>query len=781
MHRFITTLIALVLLFLSSVGRAEYENLEVYIDGWNIAPYDYWEVYNPIAIDETYTYVDVEVYNNSTQDVSLNSLYADGDDGGLFVTSGFSDTYLSPYQSAYFRLGIKRDRLGAGYYSGIVRFYHNEINTADPFQFRMYWTVPEIPIAKIHMNGSAWESGSNAYLTEKAPINNDYVRKTIYVRNEGTGWLYLNASSLTIDNGFEILNTFRQTSIAPGYETSFDIGFRQNGRSAGWYGGNIYFRNSDEYRDPYYFRVNVQVPDRSWNFVKVLGEHYTTKPVINWTSSYGATSYDILIDDESTCSPPYVLSYTGLTGNTLVVDQSLAHGNYHVCGIARSTLAGAPPFNATPNTFFIQQDKLFREFPDNSYTTWIPMETNSMLLHFNNDYAVNGSILPDSSANPENAVFHTNGGTNAMRNTKLANGLYLDGDRSGVTLPNTSKLDPMGSRFSMGLWFQTFKSTGVQTLYEDRGSDSGTWIKLYLIGNKLYAIVRDGSFRIRNINYGTALAANQWYQVFLTSESAVTKLYLNGQLVASATNTMGDLNMAGDDSPHIGGLAAAYSADEFNGFVDEFGFWRDVITPEKIAYAYFYQNTYHNKNNPVVTRHTSDVATFNGTNPEAIGYNAGWELKGEYTVAFSVKPENDQVAIAGKGNYMFGKFLQGVYYPIGCVYFNQTHALHGRFYCSQVKLGATPDKRTVASQYYINDGNYHHVAVSLKGTTLKLYLDGAPIALINNALTDLWGRGPFIAGGRLAADQFTGQMKNIKVYPKALTDQTIQNLSNADR
>ncbi|MBB6371557.1 endo-beta-N-acetylglucosaminidase H [Chryseobacterium shigense] len=97
-----------------------------------------------------------------------------------------------------------------------------------------------------------------------------------------------------------------------------------------------------------------------------------------------------------------------------------------------------------------------------------------------------------------------------------------------------------------------------------------------LANNKLQFILSFGSAQVK-LNSNTGLNTNTWYHIAATYDGAAMKIYINGNLDASAAAT-GNFTANG-----ILYLARNYdNSRTLNGFLDEFRVWKRALTPAEI-------------------------------------------------------------------------------------------------------------------------------------------------------------------------------------------------------
>jgi hypothetical protein len=83
----------------------------------------------------------------------------------------------------------------------------------------------------------------------------------------------------------------------------------------------------------------------------------------------------------------------------------------------------------------------------------------------------------------------------------------------------------------------------------------------------------------------TPPSTNVWYHIVLTFASSVTKLYVNGNNVAT-TSTSGYTTNQTNQYVGIGDKAQTQDDEPFDGQIDEFAFWNEALTASEITALY---------------------------------------------------------------------------------------------------------------------------------------------------------------------------------------------------
>jgi hypothetical protein len=95
---------------------------------------------------------------------------------------------------------------------------------------------------------------------------------------------------------------------------------------------------------------------------------------------------------------------------------------------------------------------------------------------------------------------------------------------------------------------------------------------------------------------------------------------------------------------------------------------------------------------------------------------------------------------------------------------------------------STGTDKFISSTYAYNDTAWHFAALSYDATTLKLYVDGYQVAsLTTSALPETASTNPITVGRNSRLNDsngcyFTGDVDDVKIYNRALTQQEIRDL-----
>ena len=156
-----------------------------------------------------------------------------------------------------------------------------------------------------------------------------------------------------------------------------------------------------------------------------------------------------------------------------------------------------------------------------------------------------------------------------------------------------------------------------------------------------------------------------------------------------------------------------------------------------------------------------------------------FDVSDEFTIAFWVKADSNQVAAGNTTNSLVEKW-DGAGYPFAIRYHNQTSGDNGRISAS-VFDGATVSE--ISSTVTISDDLFHHVVLTNDGGDYRLYIDGrsdnsmmvSGSAVVSNTADITLGHIPSDDNSR-----FSGVIDQFTVYDKQISAERIYAMAQAD-
>ena len=215
---------------------------------------------------------------------------------------------------------------------------------------------------------------------------------------------------------------------------------------------------------------------------------------------------------------------------------------------------------------------------------------NSPFLYWNLNETT-GISVKDSIGNADGTVgsgvtLNQNGA--ASETGKAANFSGLD-DNSQIKSDENNLLDTsgFGDNYSTSLWVKPTTITGTQVLYtfNDSGSSLVTQMRL-----------QDGQVKILGggilLKADTSLVANQWHHILVVREDSDTRIFLDGKLDVSHTDSNSEsLAIDVDARLSIGGSSSEQFVENFDGNIDEFILYDSSLSNQDVEKLYTLAST----------------------------------------------------------------------------------------------------------------------------------------------------------------------------------------------
>ncbi|WP_327302985.1 DNRLRE domain-containing protein [Streptomyces sp. NBC_01298] len=416
-------------------------------------------------------------------------------------------------------------------------------------------------------------------------------------------------------------------------------------------------------------------------------------------------------------------------------------------------------------------------------------------------------------------------------------GAFMDGDDGSVALDGVAgaidvPAESIGGSSSLAIemWFRTDKPNGVLLSLQDTelGTTPTKW-------NPSLLIDADGKLRGRlwrgtmsgSIISSTAVTDNAWHHVALSGGSIGQTLYLDGTKIGYMSGAVAPETLA---QAYLG---AGYSGLDwdgqpgatryFSGQLDEVAIYDKSLTAAAVANHYkartrlvagngdqyqgavmadapssYWQldeadgTTVTNKVTATGANGAYTKATLNTTGAFGVSDRPAAQFAGDgYAELPAARiPETDLSAELWFKTTKPGPLLSdqshalpdapATYTPV--LYVGSDNKLHGQYFTAGVAA-------TNASLATVTDNQWHHAAITAKGSTQTLYLDGTQVAQATNVpaqhqantrtyigagFTNYWPASP---GPSL--NYFTGQIDEVAVYPTPLTGEQVAKHYNA--
>jgi hypothetical protein len=165
--------------------------------------------------------------------------------------------------------------------------------------------------------------------------------------------------------------------------------------------------------------------------------------------------------------------------------------------------------------------------------------------------------------------------------------LLLDGTGDYLTVPDNALFKVSGGDFCVEAWVRRNASKQQAIAAKRPGSGSSEWACYLNPSNQLQLQAFNTTVAVLNISGTTALSAGTWYHVAFTRSGTTWRIFLDGTLEASGTESASP--SANTQLLHIG-RDPSNSTRDFNGWIDEFRFTAGVarytaaFTPPSAAF-----------------------------------------------------------------------------------------------------------------------------------------------------------------------------------------------------
>ncbi|MFQ5616688.1 MAG: LamG-like jellyroll fold domain-containing protein [Anaerolineales bacterium] len=241
-------------------------------------------------------------------------------------------------------------------------------------------------------------------------------------------------------------------------------------------------------------------------------------PTFDWTSSSGATQYQLQVDNNSNFSSPEINDTT--TSSIYTPGSSLSDGTYYWRVRARDavgnwsgwssvwslTINTAPvPYGCDPNTV--------------------------ALWHLNEG---GGSTAQDACGVHPGTLSQTYSWIGGRHGNAVQFGAI--GSQGKMTAPSSSRMNNM-TNFTVEFWINRNCASTNDQIMGKSGPGAESWI-IRMSDRRIEAEVywNGGSTRLSS---NTQLGCNTWYQVAVTYDGSNVRIYIHGALDKSAANSNG--------------------------------------------------------------------------------------------------------------------------------------------------------------------------------------------------------------------------------------------------
>ncbi len=411
----------------------------------------------------------------------------------------------------------------------------------------------------------------------------------------------------------------------------------------------------------------------------------------------------------------------------------------------------------------------------------------------------------DTSEN-SNDLIMTNGPTWDLG--KYGSAIRFDGSNDYVSVNHNSVLS-LGDNMTLEAWIKPDSVSIDDQLFLHKGS-TGDWsaraYSLVLDQDEIYVSYLNGSGWQSFATSTANIAANTWSHIVYTRDGTTERIYVNGMISNQGTVTQ---LMSDNTLPFVIGSMPPSTApsEKFDGAIDEVIIYNYARTPAQVAYDY-------NRGDPVgwwkmdectgTTVYDSSGNAMTGTiepgdatgSNDSVGTCAGsaGEMRadgasGKYNSSIEFDGTNDYINLGNQSllrdfyQLTVSAWIYGTSLPssdLDVVFYKDTSGFYLGVFDRKIRFRSsdlTSDSTT--SSTTISNNQWHHIAATYDGTTVKLYLNGkldgsepATGTISENTLSSTIG-----AFGS-SSQFFTGKIDDVRVYKYALSSSQIQKLVN---
>ena len=368
----------------------------------------------------------------------------------------------------------------------------------------------------------------------------------------------------------------------------------------------------------------------------------------------------------------------------------------------------------------------------------------------------------------------------------------LTADLGTTTFTNKVTLEAM-------VQFNDLTTGTQQSVFSLFGQTNNNFFTFYKETNNALTMYAVGSASVNLVSDVTA-SADTWYHVAATYDGTTLKFYVDGNLIAQGAATIDLNNNAQLAKLVLGGSQLANTSTspagiEFDGMIDEMRVWNDVRTEEEIranldqqlsgsetnlqAYYRFDDDgsdhvTDYSGNSRHATSANGRVLTLDGAgdyvtvaNSSALQLTTSATFEAWFNVSRKMAAGNnaDDHGLITKGNGDYALFIGAPSRSAGA----GTLIFGGR--------DGSNAFQQIEGSAVVDDGRWHHAAVTFDGGTVKLYVDGILDKSGSVALTSLKVTTGIVEIGAFTQSSnkyLSGQMDDVRIWDDVRTHAEIQ-------
>jgi len=421
-----------------------------------------------------------------------------------------------------------------------------------------------------------------------------------------------------------------------------------------------------------------------------------------------------------------------------------------------------------------------------------------------------GTTVYDTGTSGNNGTLYSTAG---FRPGKFSSALYLDGNTTGndshVQLPDGA-LNSL-TQGTISLWYKSNLDSSAsdwQAFLTARDNAAGQFLELaYQISDNTVRWWGDACTTLLDASF-TVTSPSGWHHIAVVVDSNGYKMYLDGVLKTSGTNTcfFDDVVGTGSEFYEIGcydaGTAPSCTGELYRGYIDNFRIYDYPLTPSQIAWEY-------NRGRPQGwwkfdenTGTTAYDSSGNSYNSQTFTGNTTWTT-GKFNTALTFDGTDDIVRITEGAGVDFGSTTDN--YSVSAWFKTTTNYTTnpGTIVAKNDGTGVYPfdlqintseqpcvvmndgTTRTLCGTATVNDGAWHLITAvrNISTDTVYLYIDGTLVnsqtdpttaSMSNNDDVSIGNSG----AGTYTTNDFAGDIDDARIFNYSLNSTQIKLLYN---
>ena len=388
---------------------------------------------------------------------------------------------------------------------------------------------------------------------------------------------------------------------------------------------------------------------------------------------------------------------------------------------------------------------------------------------------------------------------------KIGNAFQFNGTTSYNSLPNDS-FNNLTDDFSISFWVNHASLLGNECVFSNFAYNGTSYwgTAVIAVGNSFSFYIFNGTSTVYSLNIlvGQAMSTNTWYNYVITRKASTgSKIYRNGTLLVSDTNTVNPVYNSGNIRPSIGSwnngplfsnLRQYYMSS--NSKIDALNIWTKELTASEVIELYNSGNGAQYIGDNFYKPTTNDALnTYNGTAQGGLTYGVGkvgtaFQFNG--TNAY-VKPPNNSLSFTGDFSVSFWMKLGSLNqtsYIIDSAGFNAGTAgwvLNLASGNLQFSIYNNNTLNQIAANYVLTSTSvWYHVVITSKSGYNAIYINNSLVmsntsTIRPNYISQPYNI-PYIGVFKTANTQFfNGNIDSLNFWQKELTASEITELYNS--